>query len=93
MAKKTAKTLPFLIKVRDYHEFPYVQDTLNLVNPAIKVIELGERAGWGSKGLSKQASEMLDNLEPYIGLVYVGRFPTNAEIIRLLSSNEEIPEI
>ena len=88
MAKKTAKTLPFLIKVRDYHEFPSVQDTLNLINPGIKVIELGD-----NNGMSKQASEMLDNLEPHIGLVYVGRFPTNAEIIRLLSSDEEIPEI
>ena len=82
---------PFLIKVEDYHDFPYVERTLNVMNPKIKVAEL-MRSELEAK-FGGQAADMLDNLEPYIGVVYVGNKPSTKQILQLLIEQEEIPEV
>ena len=76
---KKAPALPFLIRVEDYHEFPSVENAMKLVDPSIKVRELGE------KKLSGELKSKLFRLNSYIGIVYNGRMPSGAVIDELLN--------
>lgn len=74
---KKAPALPFFIQVRDYHYFHAVQDTLNLLNPKIKIQEIGA-------DIDEKLEEHGIELEPYVGIVYEGRCPSNKAITKML---------
>lgn len=74
---KKASTLPFFIQVQDYHYFHAVLDTLNLVNPKIKIQEIEVDV---VEKLEEQGAE----LEPYVAIVYEGKCPSNKTIVKML---------
>lgn len=66
-----AKFEPFLITVSDYHDFNGYNILLNALNPALSVVEVD----YDSDDLGYHG---------YIGIVYLGKKPSNKEIKALL---------
>lgn len=65
------KVEPFLIEVPDYHQFHRYNEFLNALNPALKVVEV-----------NYNQDVYLDY--GFIGIVYLGKKPSNKEIKALL---------
>lgn len=64
--------LPKLVRASDYHDFWFMQDTLNQIGLKLKVWILGLEEGTGQ----------------YVGVVYSGRRPAKMKIEALLSKKK-----
>jgi len=84
---KKPKEFPFLISVGDYHQFRIVQETLGLISPGVKVVEVGTMSK-----ITQEIKDLLEDLPSYLGIVYAGKRPSNKEIRDLLL-RKEIEEI
>lgn len=82
MAKtKKATQLPFIVEVRDYHEFHGVEYYLQLINPNIKVKEVGS-------DVMEAAEQKYELGGSYYGVVYEGRHPSKKTIMGIFENGE-----
>lgn len=82
MAKaKKAPQLPFLVEVRDYHEFHGVEYYMKLINPNIKVKEVGA-------DIIEAAEQKYDIGGSYYGVVYEGKCPSKKTIMGIFEDGD-----
>ena len=73
---KTAPTLPFFIRLSDYHAFDEIQAAMRLLNPKVRVEEVELEKFYVRNG----------RLLPYTAIVFEGRSPKESEILEMLNN-------
>ena len=77
----TSPTPPFLIKIQGNPNFEVIQWAMKLANPKAKVKSIDDFSITDPKLLDK-----LWSYDGYIGVVYVGKKPTEKEVIEMLKT-------